>query len=111
MATRPMVDNDAAAELLAPFPVSCIGWFCLGYHISDRPGRAATIQALIVRSGLAPDGIATQDNVATTLNKILSRAPRVLTLHQQPYPDAMPAVSLAPADGSPLADFTSPWVP
>eukprot|EP00959_Pyramimonas_sp_CCMP1952_P063873 1334515-Pyramimonas_sp.AAC.1 len=54
-------DSDVVAAL-RPFPPSVLGWFCLGYHISDAPGRVSTIVDFLKRSGAAaPRTITTQE--------------------------------------------------
>ena len=70
---------------MAPIPVSCLGWFCLGYHLADLPSRVASIRSLIVASGLVADDIATENNIAEVLRRILDSAPNIITSHTRPF--------------------------
>ena len=81
---------DELVALMAPMPIACLGWFCLGYHLADAPSRVASVRALILASGLVDADIVTEHNVGEVLKKILLRAPAILTTHPRPFAVAQP---------------------
>ena len=73
---------DDLVALMAPIPIACLGWFCLGYHLADAPSRVTSVRALILASGLVDADIVTEH--------ILLRAPAILTTHPRPFAVAQP---------------------
>ena len=79
-----MEDGADAGSVMLPFPVFCLGWFCLGYHLSDSLGRVSAIRELIAASGIVPCDICTECNVRIVLQRILDCHPRWLTMGMSP---------------------------
>jgi hypothetical protein len=79
-----MEDTVDAGRVMRPFPAFCLGWFCLGYHLSDSVGRVSAIQQLLVSSGIMHPSVCTADNVRNVLHRLLEHHPRWLTLDKSP---------------------------
>lgn len=71
--------NNDLTQLMRPFPPQALGWFCLGYHMSDALGRAAVIQRFLSRSGV-PSGACTTANVQIVLTRLLQQCPQWIVL-------------------------------
>ena len=82
-------DQDLAT-LLHPFPSCCLGWFCLGYHLSDAPGRVSAIVDLLLRSALVPASTATPQAVSQVLLRLLKERPRLISLQASPWAACAP---------------------
>ena len=67
--------NALVEDLLAPLPVACLGWFCLGYNMNDTPGRVDGILQLLLQAGLVQPEHATREIVSQVLARVLQRAP------------------------------------
>eukprot|EP00969_Alexandrium_andersonii_P159956 7067877-Alexandrium_andersonii.AAC.1 len=83
-------------EALAPFPGHALGWFCLGCHLSDSPGRAECIARLLLRAGLAQPRASLVADVGVALQRILRTAPQWIAL--QPTVFAQVAELRAPGE-------------
>ena len=102
---------DDLVALMAPIPIACLGWFCLGYHLADAPSRVASVRALILASGLVDADIVTEHNVGEVLKKILLRAPAILTTHPRPFAVAQPLPAPGLEQVATLNQFAGPVVP
>lgn len=80
-------DVEAA---LQPFPASALGWFCLGYNLSDAPGRVRTIMDLLSRSAAAPRQCITQPEVSKVLDRLQRYHPQWITLHASSWASCVP---------------------
>ena len=76
--------------LTFPLPPTALGWFCLGYHMSDAPGRAATIFSLLQQAGFRPESEGTAQAI---LNRLLRSAPQTVTFAVRPLAAVAPVVS------------------
>jgi hypothetical protein len=104
---------DGPGELeqtMQPFPAHSLGWFCLGYHMSDVLGRDKCIADLLLRSQVAPAELCTATVARPVLAKLLSLHANWVTVH----PSSVATVTVL-IDGSPrphsLAPCVQEWVP
>jgi hypothetical protein len=74
----------AMASCMSPFPPQSLGWFCLGYHMSDVLGRPPAIRQLLLRSGLAPAQVCTEENIRKVLDRILAKHSTWIAVSPQP---------------------------
>ena len=107
----PSLCADELVALMVPIPMSCLGWFCLGYHLADAPSRVASVRALILASGLADADLVTEYNVAEALKRILNRAPSILTMQTRPFAAAQPLPAPGFEQVATLSQFAGPVVP
>jgi hypothetical protein len=98
------------ADVLSPLPPCCLGWICLGYHLSEAPGRVASIVNLLVSSGMVSPTAATPDVVTRVLSRILREQPHWITLSQTPLRTVTRVVHSDPPSHS-LLPSTSEWAP
>jgi hypothetical protein len=104
---------DGPGELqqtMQPFPPHSLGWFCLGYHMSDILGRDKCIADLLLRSQVAPAELCTASVVRPVLAKLLSLHANWLTVH----PSSVATVSVLVESSSrqhTLATCAEEWVP
>ena len=84
-----MAGADVAAAL-RPFPSSALGWFCLGYNLSDAPGRVCTIVDLLSCSSAAPPHCITQREVSIVLERLQRYHPQWITLAASPWASCVP---------------------
>lgn len=69
-ASRGQLPDSDVVVALRPFPPSALGWFCLGYNLSDAPGRVSTIVDLLRRSSVAAPRAITPQEVSRGLRPI-----------------------------------------
>jgi hypothetical protein len=105
------MDTRDAETVMRPFSVCCLGWFCLGYHLSDAPGRAATIQGFLLHARIVTADIATIANVRIVLQRLLTTAPEWVTLSQLPTASLVALSLPCRAVGSALVAHPGPWIP
>jgi hypothetical protein len=105
------MDGAALEDLLEPFPVLSLGWFCLGYNLSDAPGRADSIRALLLRAGVTTVDVATLDNVNRVLQRVVANAPRAITLQVSPVALVSPLQIQGAGESSALTSYAAPWAP
>ena len=77
--------HDPVVDLLRPFHPQCLGWFTLGYHLSDAPGRPTCIANLLSASGLVPLHLCHEDHVRPVLDRLLTSCPAAVALRPQPW--------------------------
>jgi hypothetical protein len=72
-------------QALNPFPTSALGWFCLGYNVSDAPGRVDAIMQLLLRSSVVDSAVVTQHAVSTVLQRLLREMPATIAISKSPW--------------------------
>ena len=101
-------ENTAVVEAMRPFAASDLGWFCLGYNLTDAPGRPQAILALLTRSSVAPAASINLREVTRVLRRLEQRHHRWIGLPPGPFASATP---LATVGGRPseLAVAVTEW--
>ena len=113
MSDRLPLASDAASELqhiLSPFPAHCLGWFCLGYHLSDVLGRDSCIACLLQQSHVAPAELCTAAMVRPVLARILASHPGWITARPQSLATVTVISSEAQAQVC-MASCVQEWTP
>ncbi len=72
------------ASVLHPFPAHALGWFCLGYNISDVVGRVPMICQLLLRAGV-PQNLCSHDTVSTVLQRLLREVPHWICIEASAF--------------------------
>lgn len=86
------MSTEALVAAMTPLPVAALGWFCVGYHVNDAPGRVQGILQLLRYSGQVPEDTALE-TVRRVLRNLLQLDPRILTLDPQPQAQLLMAPS------------------
>lgn len=98
-------------QIMAPFPVFCLGWFCLGYNLAPAPGRQQAIRELLMRADIVTPEVATLSNVATVLARLLTQVPMWIALTPSVDPTVIPLVPPHLPAPPVVARCVSQWVP
>ena len=99
-------------QVMAPLPACCLGWFCIGYHMSDVLGRDECIAELLRRSGVAAPELCTASTVRSVLARLLTSHPGWITIHPQGSAAVTPlaSTSAGPAHSC-LSSCFQEWMP
>ena len=97
-------------QAMHPLPAHCLGWFGLGYHISDVIGRDACIAELLLRARVAAPELCVASTVRPVLARLLTSHASWITAQQQGLAAVSPVTAGSSMHDS-LAASIQEWVP